>query len=254
MNDKTKKERWCIYLVELRNVSVSYDNGVEALTHFSFKINDGELCFVTGKSGSGKSTFSKLITGELKAAEGSVCVNGYDMGNLKSKALADARRSMGMVFQDFRLIPSMTIDENLEFAMRCINAPVSSIKPRIEEVLELVSMKGMGGRLPTELSGGEQQRAAIARAIVNKPSLIIADEPTGNLDPTLAIDIMKLFLRINEMGTTALIITHAKELVDMFPQRVITIKKGKLVDDSFGKYKGSMQMPPQAPQKKGRHR
>ena len=135
--------------------------------------------------------------------------------------------------------------------MRCINAPVSSIKPRIDEVLELVSMKGMGSRLPSELSGGEQQRAAIARAIINKPSLIIADEPTGNLDPTLAIDIMKLFLRINEMGTTALIITHAKELVDMFPQRVITIKTGRLVEDSFGHYNSAPAKSNSAKSKKG---
>lgn len=238
-------------MVDLKNVCVSYENGVEALTDFSFHADDGELCFITGESGSGKSTLSKLITGELKAATGDVNVNGYEMGKLKSKTLAQARRSIGMVFQDFRLINSMTVSENLEFAMRCINAPVSSIKPRIDEVLELVSMKGMGSRLPSELSGGEQQRAAIARAIINKPSLIIADEPTGNLDPTLAIDIMKLFLRINEMGTTALIITHAKELVDIFPQRVITIKTGRLVEDSFGHYNSAPAKSNSAKSKKG---
>ena len=219
-------------MLEFKNVSVAYANGVEALSDVSLSVRDGEFCFVVGESGSGKSTIAKLLTGELRANVGTLMVNGYDMQKVKSRRLAEERRTVGKVYQDFRLISSMTVAENLEFAMQCVNATEAAIRKRIPEVLELVSLSGMEERLPAELSGGEQQRVAIARAIINRPELIVADEPTGNLDPDLAIEIMRLFVRINDMGTTTLVITHAKELVEMFPKRVIALQKGKIISDT----------------------
>lgn len=223
--------------VHLKNVTLAYSNGVEGLSNLSLRIRDGEFCFITGPSGSGKSTLSKILTGELAPTAGKVKVNGFLMKDLGSKEKAEARRTIGMVFQDFRLIQSMTVEENLEFAMRCVGASMGSIAPRLEEVMELVSIGGKGDRLPSELSGGEQQRVAIARAIINRPALIIADEPTGNLDPSLADDIMDLFVKINRLGTTTIIITHAKELVDRRMERVIALSGGKLVRDSVGMYR-----------------
>ena len=219
-------------MVELNDVSVSYGNGTEALSHLTLKVPYGEFCFITGKSGSGKSTLSKLLTGEIQADDGVVRVNNFDMSKMSKKSMAEARRTTGMVFQDFRLITSMTVEQNLEFAMRCVNASETAMDRRIPEVLNLVSLEVNEERLPSELSGGEQQRVAIARAIINRPSLIIADEPTGNLDPDLAVDIMKLFVRINEMGTTTMVITHALELVERFQKRVITLSGGKLIRDA----------------------
>lgn len=219
-------------MVELNDVSVSYGNGTESLSHLTLKVPDGEFCFITGKSGSGKSTLSKLLTGEIQADDGVVRVNNFDMSKMSKRSMAEARRTTGMVFQDFRLITSMTAEQNLEFAMRCVNASETAMDRRIPEVLNLVSLEGKEDRLPSELSGGEQQRVAIARAIINRPSLIIADEPTGNLDPDLAVDIMKLFVRINEMGTTTMVITHALELVERFQKRVITLSGGKLIRDA----------------------
>lgn len=220
--------------VHIRNVTQSYGNGVEGLSNLSLDIQDGEFCFITGRSGSGKSTLSKLITGELEPTEGKLKVNGYILNDLDNKEKAEVRRTIGMVFQDFRLITSMTINENLEFAMRCINTPPVMMEKRAQEVLELVSLRGKGDRLPSELSGGEQQRAAIARAIINKPKLIMADEPTGNLDQSLADEIMDLFMAINQMGTTTLVITHANELVEKYQKRVITLSNGKLIYDGIG--------------------
>ena len=219
-------------MLEFKNVSVAYANGVEAISDVSLSVRDGEFCFVIGESGSGKSTIAKLLTGELRANAGTLMVNGYDMQKVKSRRLAEERRTVGKVYQDFRLISSMTVAENLEFAMQCVNATEAAIRKRIPEVLELVSLSGMEERLPSELSGGEQQRVAIARAIINRPELIVADEPTGNLDPDLAIEIMRLFIRINDMGTTTLVITHAKELVEMFPKRVVALRKGKIISDT----------------------
>lgn len=226
-------------MVELKGVSHEYENGVEGLKDVNLKVTDGEFCFIAGRSGSGKSTLSKLLTGELRATSGEVRVNGYNMGALKPRSMAEARRTIGMVFQDYRLISTMTVEENLEFAMRCVGASTSEIARRLPEVLELVGLEDKMDSMPSEMSGGEQQRAAIARAIINHPLLIIADEPTGNLDPKLAVDIMKLFQRINEMGTTTIVITHARELVDTFPSRVITLSLGRVVHDAFGRYVGS---------------
>lgn len=220
-------------MVILQNVSLSYNTEVEAISHINLSVNDGEFCFITGKSGSGKSTMSKILTGELKPTSGFVRVNGYTMGTLKPKELAEARRKIGMVFQDFRLISSMTVEENLEFAMRCVGASPMAIEQRIPEVLDMVSIAGKAQRYPSELSGGEQQRVAIARAIINHPTLILADEPTGNLDPSLAQEIMQLFLDINKKtGTTAMVITHAQELVDEFQKRVITLEGGRIIADT----------------------
>lgn len=218
-------------MVELNHVTYAYPNGAVGLTDVSVVVQDGEFCFLTGKSGSGKTTITKLLTGEIGPSEGSVKVNGYMLGHLSHRGVTEARRTVGMVFQDFRLISTMTVAENLEFAMRCIGASTQIIAQRIPQVLDLVAMRGKEDRYPSELSGGEQQRAAIARAIVNHPSLIIADEPTGNLDPQLSEEIMQLFVRINELGTTTIVVTHAKELVDKFQKRVLVLKNGALISD-----------------------
>lgn len=220
-------------MVDIRGASVEYASGVHGLNGLTLHVEDGEFCFIVGASGSGKSTLSKLITGELQPDSGSVQVNGFHMERLSSRTMAEARRTIGMVFQDFRLIPSMTVEENLEFAMRCIGASNTSIYARIPEVLDLVSLVGKEDRFPSELSGGEQQRVAIARAIINHPRLIIADEPTGNLDPKLSEEILRLLLKINELGTTMLVITHARELVQKFSKRTIALSHGRIEADAW---------------------
>ena len=220
-------------MVQVENAVLTYGNGVQGLKGVNLKVDDGEFCFITGKSGSGKSSLSKILTGEMSQSAGMVKVNGYQMGALDRKTMAEARRTIGMVFQDFRLITSMNVEQNLEFAMRCINAPVSNIDRRIEEVLDLVSLSDKRYRMPAELSGGEQQRVAIARAIINRPKILIADEPTGNLDPAMAKEIMGLFVEFNEtMETTTLVITHAQDLVDMYQKRVITLGNGFIINDT----------------------
>ena len=238
-------------MLEVKDLEVYYGM-IQAIKGISFEVNKGEVIALIGANGAGKTTTLHTITGLLSPKKGSVMFERKDITKIPAHKIV----SMGMahVPEGRRVFADLSVYENLKLGAYTrkdkenLNKDLESIYERFPRLAERKNQSA------GTLSGGEQQRAAIARAIVNKPSLIIADEPTGNLDPTLAIDIMRLFLRINEMGTTALIITHAKELVDMFPQRVITIKKGKLVDDSFGKYKGSMQMPPQAPQKKGRYR
>ena len=221
-------------MLDIRDATVYYPSGVQGVDNLNLHVDDGEFCFITGASGSGKSTLSKLITGELLPDVGTVRVNGYNMSALDSKTMAEARRTIGMVFQDFRLITSMTVEDNLEFAMRCIGVS-QNLEERIERVLSIVHLEGKEYRYPSELSGGEQQRVAIARAIINRPRLVIADEPTGNLDPKLAEEIMKIFVDINGIeNTTVIVITHAKELVAKFRKRTIVLSAGRIYWEGGG--------------------
>ena len=221
-------------MLDIRDATVYYPSGVQGVDNLNLHVDDGEFCFITGASGSGKSTLSKLITGELQPDVGTVRVNGYNMSALDSKTMAEARRTIGMVFQDFRLITSMTVEENLEFAMRCIGVS-RNMEERIARVLSIVHLEGKEYRYPSELSGGEQQRVAIARAIINRPRLVIADEPTGNLDPKLAEEIIKIFVDINGIeNTTAIVITHAKELVAKFRKRTIVLSAGRIYWEGGG--------------------
>jgi cell division transport system ATP-binding protein len=223
-------------MVQFTDVFKTYENGTKALKGISFDIQDGEFVFLVGPSGSGKSTIIKLITGEIAPMDGSVIVNGYDMGNIKFSKMPYMRRTLGVVFQDFRLIENKSVYENVAFAMRVVGAPNKEIRRRVPYVLELVGLDTRTRRKPQELSGGEQQRVAIARALVNNPSLIIADEPTGNLDPARSLEIMMLLEKINELGTTVLVVTHEKELVNSFSKRVIAIDAGRVISDGLDGY------------------
>ena len=218
-------------LVELKNVSVTYSTGVDALNNVSLKINDGEFAFVVGSSGAGKSTLIKLILKEIDATNGVVMVNNYNLSNLKRKKIPSFRRTIGFVFQDFRLIPSMTVYENIAFVLRVIDAPRKYIRKRVPYVISLVGLQDKSNSYPNQLSGGEQQRVAIARALVNDPQLIIADEPTGNIDPELSYEIVDLLKGINECGTTILMVTHEHDLVRHFGGRIINIDAGEIVFD-----------------------
>ena len=218
-------------MIELKNVSKVYDNGSIALDHVSLHIGKGEFVFVVGASGAGKSTLIKLLYHEELPSRGSVFVNGIEVNKLVKSRVPYLRRKMGIVFQDFRLLPNKTAQENVAFAMEVIEAPRRLIRRRVRDVLDLVGLVGKADALPRNLSGGEQQRVAIARAIVNRPLLLIADEPTGNLDPETSQDIMEVFKKINHMGTTVLMVTHDKTLVDMMNKRVIEIDGGKVVRD-----------------------
>ena len=200
------------------------------------RIDDGEFVFLVGPSGSGKSTIIKLLTGEVRATSGRVMVNGYNLGNIRNWQIPYMRRTLGVIFQDFRLIDKKTVGQNLEFAMRVIGASRREMRRRIPYVLDLVGLKDKLDAHPNELSGGEQQRVAIARALINNPQMIIADEPTGNLDPQRSLEIMTLSERINSMGTTMLIVTHEKELVNRFSKRVVAIENGKMISDGQGGY------------------
>ena len=227
-------------MVEMNNVRMVYaSSDTEALKGVSFTINDGEFVFLVGPSGSGKTTVMKLITGEIRATSGKVMVNDYDMRKIRRKMLPKVRRTLGVIFQDFRLIDNMTVYDNVAFAMRVVGAGNREIRKRVPYVLELVGLEGREYRLPNELSGGEQQRVAIARALVNNPRMIVADEPTGNLDPARSLELMLLFEKINSMGTTIMVVTHEKELVNAFSKRVITIENGNLVGDGMEGYYGN---------------
>ena len=223
-------------MIEFNDVVKNYSPDTQALRGISMQIEDGEFAFLVGPSGSGKSTIIKLITGELKPTSGSVHVNGYSLERIRKREIPYLRRTVGVVFQDFRLITTKTVYENLAFAMRAVGAHRREIKERIPYILELVGMEDKANRHPNELSGGEQQRLAIARALVNNPSTIIADEPTGNLDPALALEIMLLLQEINNLGTTVLVVTHAQELVQRFEKRVIAIDEGLVVHDGMDGY------------------
>ena len=219
-------------MIEFTNVEKTYEQGNKALNGISMTIEDGELCFLVGPSGSGKSTIIKLITGELKPTAGSVHVNGYSLERIRKREIPYLRRTVGVVFQDFRLISNMTVYENVAFAMRVIGAREKEIRDRVPYVLELVGLENKKNRLPGEMSGGEQQRLAIARALVNNPSTIIADEPTGNLDPERSFEIMSLLQEINNLGTTVLVVSHDQKLVELFGKRVIAIDEGLVVRDA----------------------
>ena len=218
-------------MVELKNVSVTYSSGVDALNDVSLKINDGDFAFVVGSSGAGKSTMIKLLLKEIDATSGSVIVNGYNLNKLRKKRIPEFRRTLGFVFQDFRLIPSMTVYENVAFVLRVIDAPTKQIKKRVPYVIDLVGLHGKMNSYPDELSGGEKQRVAIARALVNDPKLIIADEPTGNIDPELSYEIVELLKGINDQGTTILMVTHEHDLVRHFGGRIINISDGRIAYD-----------------------
>ena len=223
-------------MIELNNVVKTYDPGVKALNGISLKIDDGEFVFLVGPSGSGKSTIIKLLTAELEPTAGSVLVNGFVLEKIRPRAIPYLRRTLGVIFQDFRLIENKTVYDNVAFAMRVIGAGEGAIKKRVPYVLDLVGLENKGRRLPHELSGGEQQRVAIARALVNNPSVIIADEPTGNLDPSRSLEIMMLLEQINALGTTVMVVTHEKELVNRFTKRVVAIKDGLIISDGMDGY------------------
>ena len=224
-------------MVQMKDVTKIYDSsGTVALDGINLAINEGEFVFLVGPSGSGKSTLMKLITGEIRATAGEIVVNDFDMMKIKMRKMSKVRRTLGVIFQDFRLIENMTIYDNVAFAMRVVGAKSKNIAKRVPYVLELVGLEGRESRFPNELSGGEQQRVAIARALVNNPRMIVADEPTGNLDPVRSLELMLLFEKINEMGTTILVVTHEKELVNAFSKRVITIDEGHVVSDDGEEY------------------
>lgn len=223
-------------MIRMNDVSMEYDNGVRAVKEATLRIGEGEFAFLVGPSGSGKSTLIKLLTGEVRPTSGRIIVNNYNIGALKKREIPYLRRTLGVVFQDFRLIEKKTVYENVAFAMRAVGAKKRAIKKRVPYVLELVGLSEKADTCPLELSGGEQQRVAIARALVNNPRLIIADEPTGNVDPARSYELMTLFEKINELGTTILIVTHEKELVDEFEKRVIVIDSGEIVSDATGRY------------------
>ncbi|HIT59584.1 MAG TPA: cell division ATP-binding protein FtsE [Candidatus Faeciplasma pullistercoris] len=218
-------------MVEFKNVSYTYPTGQHALQHVSLKIDDGEFAFIVGASGAGKSTLIKLMLRELAATQGEVTVNGYNLNKLKSRKIPELRRTIGVVFQDFRLIPSMTVYDNVAFALRAIDAPTKYIRSRVPYVISLVGLAQKAKSYPNDLSGGEQQRVALARALVNDPQLIIADEPTGNIDPERSYEIVDLLKAINACGTTVVMVTHQHDLVKYFGGRIININTGAVVFD-----------------------
>ena len=223
-------------MIEFRNVTKVYEPGTRALNDVSLKIEDGEFVFLVGPSGSGKSTIIKILTAELTQSSGSVFVNGFTLEKIRRSAVPYMRRTLGVIFQDFRLIENKSVYDNVAFAMRVIGASENEIKKRVPYVLELVGLENKSRRLPHEMSGGEQQRVAIARALVNNPNMIIADEPTGNLDPARSLEIMMLLEQINALGTTVMVVTHEKELVDRFTKRVIAIDEGQIISDGMDGY------------------
>ncbi len=224
-------------MIRLEGVHKDYDNGTKALKGVSLRVDDGEFTFLIGPSGSGKSTLIKLITGEIALTEGRIQVNGFDMNNIHPSQVPHMRRTLGIIFQDFRLIDKKTVYQNLDFAMRAIGASPSAVRRRVPFVLDLVGLSEKKDQYPGQLSGGEQQRVAIARAIINNPLMIIADEPTGNLDPQRSLEIMMLLKEINNLGTTVMVVTHEKNLVNQFSKRVIVIENGKIISDGTGGYR-----------------
>lgn len=226
-----------IDIIRMNNISKVYDNGAVALDKVDINIKRGEFVFIVGTSGAGKSTFIKLLLREILPTSGLLQVNGYDINEMHSREIPYLRRSLGVIFQDYRLLPNKTIYENVAFAMRVIESPRRLILRSVNSVLDVVGLRSKYKCFPSQLSGGEQQRVAIARAIVNNPSLIIADEPTGNLDPDTSWEIMDIFQRINAAGTTIVMATHDKTIVDTMQKRVIAIENGCIVrDEASGGY------------------
>ncbi|AOR24672.1 cell division ATP-binding protein FtsE [Clostridium taeniosporum] len=225
-------------MIEFKNISKIYDNNVKALSDVNIEINAGEFVFLVGPSGSGKSTFIKMILKEVEPTNGKIIIGKKDLSTITRRQIPYYRRKIGMVFQDFRLIPNLNVYENVAFAMRVVGASPREIRRRVPMVLSLVGLSHKYKMFPNELSGGEQQRVSLARALVNNPSVLIADEPTGNLDPETAREIMELLDDINKSGTTILMATHAKDIVDYMKKRVIAIDRGEIVrDEKRGKYK-----------------
>lgn len=226
---ETKKK--VIPIIAMDHISKQYSTGVEALSDVSIRIHKGEFVFVVGKSGSGKSTFIKLLLKELNPTEGRIFVGGRQVTNLKRKQVSLYRRKIGVVFQDFRLLKNKTVFENVAFAQEIIGMTQRDIARNVPIMLEMVGLKGKEKMYPHELSGGEQQRVAIARALINQPTILLADEPTGNLDPKTAWDIMMLLEEVNKMGTTVVVVTHNNDVVDVMQKRVINLEDGVLVRD-----------------------
>ena len=218
-------------MIDLENVSKSYDKGQPAVSHATLHVDKGEFVFVVGSSGSGKSTLIKLLLKELDATAGTIVVNGQKLNTMKRRQIAKYRRKLGVVFQDFRLLKDRNVYENVAFAQRVIGRPTRVIRKRVPEVLTEVGLAEKYKSPVTELSGGEQQRVTIARALVNRPDILLADEPTGNLDPQTALEIMKLLEEINDRGTTVLVVTHNKDVVNKLKKRVLTMRKGAIISD-----------------------
>lgn len=218
-------------MIDLENVNKEYENGVEALKDINLQIEDGEFVFIVGDSGSGKSTLIKLLLKELEPTSGKIKVDGTNIGKMKRKRIPIYRRKIGCVFQDFRLLKDRSVYENVAFAQRVVATPSKEIKKNVPKILATVGLAEKYKCLPKQLSGGEQQRVALARALINKPVLLLADEPTGNLDPKNSREIMKLLTEINERGTTVIVVTHDREMVNLMKKRVITMKKGVIVSD-----------------------
>lgn len=219
-------------MIELKNVTKSYPNGVHALNRVSLTIEDGEFIYIIGPTGSGKSTIIKILNGEEVPDSGLVMVDGVDVGSLKHRKVPYYRRNIGCVFQDYRLLPTLTVQENIAFALEVLGISKKEIRSRVDEVLELVDLKNKARAYPNELSGGQQQRVTIGRAIANNPKLLIADEPTGNLDPEKSLEIIALLEKINQLGTTVLMVTHDIVLVEKFKKRTVTLDQGYVVKDS----------------------
>ncbi len=221
-------------MIEFKNVTKVYENGTKALDGVNLTISDGEFVFIVGESGAGKTTLMKLLLREEKLTSGSIRVGEWELGNMREKEIPYYRRRLGVVFQDFRLFPHMTVFENVAFAMRAIGESSREIKKRVPIILRVVNLEGKMKSFPGELSGGEQQRVALARALANNPRYIIADEPTGNIDPRLSHEIMSMLVRIQKMNKTVIVVTHEKSLVDYFKQRVVTIRNGRIESDRVG--------------------
>ncbi len=223
-------------MIKVDKVTKIYDNGAVAINNVSLDIKKGEFVFVIGSSGSGKSTFMKMLLKEVEPTEGKIIIDGININNIKRKEIPYLRRKMGVVFQDFRLLPSKTVFENVAFALQVTEAPPKAIRRNVPAILAMVGLTHKAKVYPNELSGGEQQRVALARAIINKPPILLADEPTGNLDPETAWEIMELLKEINARGTTVVIATHARDIVDEMKKRVITLQKGVILSDKEGGY------------------
>ena len=218
-------------MISFQNVSMVYPNGTAALNNVTLNIKDGEFVFIIGKSGAGKTTLTKLLLCEERVTGGTLTVNNFKLNKLPQRKIPYLRRTLGVVFQDFRLFKNKTVYENIAFTLRVIGEDPRSIRKRVPYFLNVVDMTDKADRYPDELSGGEQQRVAFARALVNNPKIIIADEPTGNVDPEMSREIMDLLVRINKLGKTVIVVTHEKDLVDEYRHRVITIKDGEIVSD-----------------------
>ena len=233
-------------MIEFRDVKKVYPNGTVALDGVSLKINDGEFVFIVGESGAGKTTLTKLLLREEKASSGSIIVRSnrdeetakkpavYDLSKISDFKVPHSRREIGVVFQDFRLFPNKTVFENVAFAMQVVGEPTKIIKRRVPAILNIVNLTEKSGSYPSQLSGGEQQRVALARALANNPQIIIADEPAGNIDPKMSLEIMNLLVKIHKRGKTVIVVTHEKDLVDYFQQRVVKIQGGKVISDGVG--------------------